>query len=128
MQGIRMQLQLVVFLGCVSTLAHAAPNCGTASNVDTYTAGIGPRHHPVGRPLPQSAQFNQPTDCGDGLWFFDLNRNGRPEPGEPRLFGPQRVIGCSSCHGESPDAKSPAAASVFLRQDTSVLCLVCHRL
>ena len=128
MQGLQKQLQLAVFLGCMSTLAQAAPGCGAQGNGDTYTADIGLRHHPIGRPLPSSAQFNQPTDCGDGVWFFDLNHNGRPEPGEPRLFGPQRVVGCGSCHGDSPDAKSQAAASVFLRQDPNVLCLVCHRL
>lgn len=126
MQKKRMQLQLFVFLGCMATLAHAAPDCGAQSDVGTFTTDIGPRHHPIGRPLPQSAEFNQPAYCGDGVWFFDLNQNGHPEPGEPKLFGPQRVIGCSSCHADSPDAKSEAAASVFLRQDASVLCLICH--
>lgn len=128
MQWMRTQLQLAVFLGCISTLAHAAPNCGAESDAVTSTTDLGPRHHPIGRPLPQSAEFNQPTRCGDSGWFFDLNRNGRPDPGEPRLFGPLRVVGCSSCHGESPDPKSPAAASVFLRQDSSLLCLICHNL
>ena len=128
MQGIRMPLQLVVFLGFMSTLAHAAPNCGAQNNVDTFRTDIGPRHHPVGRSLPRSEQFNQPTYCGDDVWFFDLNQNGQPEAGEPKLFGPLRVIGCSSCHADSPDAKSAAAASVFLRQDPNVLCLICHRL
>lgn len=122
------RLPLLVLLVCLSALAQAAPDCDAQSSVDTYTSDIGPRHHPIGRPLPQSAQFNQPTGCGAGLWFFDLNHNGSPDTGEPRLFGPQRVVGCSSCHGESPDAKSEAAASVFLRQDARVLCLVCHRL
>ena len=123
-----MRLQLIVFLGCMWTLAHAEPNCGAASDVGVYTTEIGPRHHPIGKPLPQRAEFNQPTKCSDGGWFFDLNHNARADPGEPRLFGPQRVIGCGSCHGDSPDAKTQAAASVFLRQDVNVLCLVCHRL
>lgn len=128
MQGMRTPLLLVVFLGCLSALAHAAPDCDAQRNIDTFKTDIGPRHHPVGRPLPRSAAFNQPTYCGDGIWFFDLNHNGRPEPGEPKLFGPQRVTGCSSCHAESPDAKSDAATGVFLRQDARVLCLICHRL
>lgn len=128
MQAMRRQLPLVLMLACLPTLAPAAPNCDAQSTADTFTSDIGPRHHPIGRPLPQSPQFNQPSECGEGVWFFDLNHNGSPDAGEPRLFGPQRVIGCSSCHGESPDAKSAAAASVFLRQDPRVLCLVCHRL
>jgi hypothetical protein len=128
MQAIRRQVQLVVFLGCMSTLAHAAPDCGAQSNAGTFTTNIGPRHHPIGRPLPKSAEFNQPTYCGDGIWFFDLNHSGAPDPGEPKLFGPQRVIACGSCHADSPDAKSATAASVFLRQDPKVLCLICHKL
>jgi predicted CXXCH cytochrome family protein len=123
-----MQLQLAVFLGCMSTLAHAALDCGAESNAVTFTTDIGPRHHPIGRPLPQNAEFNQPIDCGNGVWFFDLNNNGRSDPGEPKLFGPLRVTGCSSCHAESPDTKTAASVSVFLRQDAGVLCLICHRL
>jgi hypothetical protein len=126
-----MRMQLVIFLVFLSTLAgwaNAAGNCGAEINADTFTTDIGPRHHPVGRPLPRSAQFKQPTYCGDGVWFFDLNHNGSPEPGEPKLFGPQRVIGCSTCHADSPEPKTEAAANVFLRQDVSVLCLICHNL
>lgn len=128
MQGIRIQLQLVILLAGMSTLAHAAANCGAGSNVVTFTTDIGPRHHPIGRPLPQTAEFNQPVDCGNGVWFFDLNQNGRPDPGEPKLFGPLRVTGCSSCHAESSETKTEASAGVFLRQDAGVLCLICHRL
>lgn len=126
-----MQMQRVIFLVFLSSLAgwvNAAGNCGAEMNADTFTTDIGPRHHPVGRPLPRSAQFKQPTYCGDGVWFFDLNHNGSPEPGEPKLFGAQRVIGCSTCHADSPDTKTEAAANVFLRQDVSVLCLICHNL
>jgi hypothetical protein len=124
-------MKRVIFLVFLSTLAggaNAAENCGAETNADTFTTDIGPRHHPVGRPLPRSAQFKQPTYCGDGVWFFDLNHNGSPEPGEPKLFGPQRVIGCSTCHADSPEPKTEAAANVFLRQDVSVLCLICHNL
>lgn len=127
MQDLRSRLQLLVFLGCMSPLAQAALNCGAESNV-TYAVDVGPRHHPVGKPLPPGTQFNQPTHCSDGAWFFDLNHNARPDPGEPRLYGHQRVLGCSSCHAASPDAKTDASASVFLRQDARVLCLICHRL
>lgn len=128
MQGIRTRLLQLICLGCLSTLAHAAPDCGADSNAVTYTEELGPRHHPVGRPLPHGPQFNQPTACGDSVWFFDMNRNERPDPGEPKLFGPQRTVACGSCHADSPDATTPTAASVFLRQDPQVLCLVCHRL
>ena len=124
MRAIRMQL--FVFLACLSTLACAEVNCGAERNVDP--TNMGARHHPVGKPLPQRAEFNQPIRCRDGGWFFDLNHNASPDPGEPRLFGSLRVIECSSCHADSPDAKTPAAAKVFLRQDVSVLCLVCHNL
>jgi hypothetical protein len=126
-----MRMQFFVLLGCLSTLpsvAQAAANCGAEVNADTFTTDIGPRHHPVGRPLPRSAQFKQPTYCGDGVWFFDLNHNGSPEPGEPKLFGAQRVIGCSTCHADSPDSNTEAASNVFLRQDVSRLCLICHNL
>ena len=129
MLGIRMQLVISLgFLSTLASLAQAAGNCGAEVNSDTFTTDIGPRHHPVGRSLPRGAQFKQPTYCGDGVWFFDLNHNGSPEPGEPKLFGPQRVIGCSTCHADSPDAKTEAAANIFLRQDVSVLCLICHNL
>jgi hypothetical protein len=127
MAGMRMQLQLIVFLGCLPMLAHAL-NCGADGNTANYPTGIGTRHHPIGKPLPQSAAFNQPTRCDNEVWFFDMNHNSLPDPGEPRLFGPQRVIECSSCHGDSPDTKSKVASDVFLRQDPSVLCLVCHNL
>lgn len=129
-----MRMQWVVLLGGLLTLAspasvaQAAGHCGAEVNADTFTADIGPRHHPVGRSLPRSAQFKQPTYCGDGVWFFDLNRSGSPEAGEPKLFGAQRVVGCSSCHADSPDTRTEAAANVFLRQDVSVLCLICHNL
>ena len=108
--------------------AHAAPECGVDSNAVTYTTDMGPRHHPIGRSLPQRADFNQPTPCGDHVWFFDLNLNGRPDPGEPRVFGATRLIACNSCHAASPDVKTETAASVFLRQDVGMLCLICHRL
>ncbi|MEO5660735.1 MAG: hypothetical protein ABIQ90_13215 [Polaromonas sp.] len=121
-------MQLLVFLACVSTLAQAQVDCGAQSSVNAYPTPVDPRHHPVGKPLPRRAEFNQPIDCGNGVWFFDLNHNASPDPGEPRLYGPQRMIGCSSCHADSPDATTQAAASVSLRQDASVLCLVCHSL
>ncbi|MCK9284080.1 MAG: hypothetical protein M0P39_07335 [Rhodocyclaceae bacterium] len=89
---------------------------------------LGPKHHPMGRPLPATAYFNQPDGCVDGIGFFDENRNGRLDPAEIRVFGSNRQVDCGSCHGESPDAKSAASASVFLRQNAAALCLVCHNL
>jgi predicted CXXCH cytochrome family protein len=89
---------------------------------------LGPQHHPIGRPLPPTPQFNQPDRCAETVWFFDTNGNGAPDPGEVRVFGIKRQVDCGSCHGESTQPKSAAAASVFLRQDAATLCLVCHRL
>jgi hypothetical protein len=127
MPGIPIQLLLVVVLGWLPMQVHAL-NCSADGNAATYSTEIGTRHHPIRKPLPQSTAFNQPTRCDNDVWFFDLNQNARPDPDEPRLFGPQRVIECSSCHGDAPDTKSKVAADVFLRQDPSVLCLVCHNL
>lgn len=109
--------------------AHAdCQRSGASYAIDAAKLGLGPRHHPLGRPLPDTASFNQPGRCLDDVWFFDQNGNGAPDAGELRLFGSQRVVDCGSCHGESVDAKSPQSASVILRQDASSLCLVCHRL
>jgi hypothetical protein len=120
-----------VLMLCLAANARAGNDClttGPAYLVDEAKRGLGPGHHPIGRPLPDSEAFNQPRRCSDGAWFFDKNANGLADAGEPRLFGPQRVVDCSSCHGESADAKSVQSASVFLRQDAASLCLVCHRL
>jgi predicted CXXCH cytochrome family protein len=115
---------------CASGIAAGTdcPPAGSAHVIDEAKHGMGPRHHPVGRPLPDVETFNQPGRCAEDIWLYDLNGNGRVDAGEPRLFGPQRVVDCGSCHGESADAKSPQSASVFLRQDAATLCLVCHRL
>lgn len=95
---------------------------------DESKFSLGPRHHPMGRPLPGTVNFNQPDRCVDEIWFFDQNGNGVPDAGEIRLFGSNRQVDCGSCHGESALTKSPASASVFLRQDAAKLCLVCHKL
>lgn len=116
---------------CVAAIADAGVDClptGSTYSIDEAKRGLGPGHHPVGRPLPYTAAFNQPGHCADDTWFFDNNNNGQADAGEARLFGPQRVVDCGSCHGESADAKSPQSAGVFLRQDAAALCLVCHRL
>lgn len=119
-------MRLFVMLGAFSASAQAVPDCAGTAPVDV--PDMGPNHHPVGRPLPAGKEFKQPDGCIDEVWLFDQNRNNRADPGEIRLFGQQRAIACASCHGDSPDEKSAAAASVFLRQDASKLCLVCHNL
>jgi len=106
--------------------AATCPDQPVAIEEDKVT--LGPQHHPIGRPLPQTPQFNQPDRCAETIWFFDENGNGAPDPGEVRLFGIKRQVDCGSCHGESTQPRSAAAASVFLRQDAATLCLVCHRL
>lgn len=117
---------LVLPLACAA--ADLACDGGPPHVVDPAKRALGPRHHPFGRPLPALAGFNAPDRCREGIWFFDQNGNGIADAAEPRLFGPQRVVDCDSCHGDSADAKSPQSASVFLRQDASRLCLVCHRI
>ncbi len=91
------------------------------------------KHHPTGTPLPRREAgnpFNQPDRCSGDLWFFDADRNGQLDDAEIRLFGPDRLVECGSCHGESAAAKNVAAESVFLRisNDGSALCLACHDL
>lgn len=106
--------------------AAAATDCGPFVSARPETANLGPGHHPVGKPMPANSSFNQPDACGEGIWYYDINRNGRADPAEPRLFGLEKTVACASCHGESPDNKPAASASVFLRQDAAKLCLVCH--
>lgn len=101
---------------------------GEPYQFDERKRGMGAAHHPTGRPIPMSDAFHTPGRCTDGVWFFDLNGDGLPDAGEPRVFGPQRVVDCGSCHGDSPDAKAADSTSVFLRLDASRLCLVCHRI
>ena len=109
--------------------AFAADTCEDhPAAIDENHIPLGPKHHPIGRSLPTISEFNQPDRCTGGLWFFDKNGNGTPDPGEVRVFGSKWQVDCSSCHGESAEPKSPTAASVSLRQDPVTLCLVCHRL
>jgi hypothetical protein len=120
-----------VFAALVGVFALAtayAASCGPFAPVPPEDTGNWPKHHPIGKPLPESPSFNQPDGCGDGFWFFDANRNHRADLAEPRLFGPDKQIACASCHGESASKDSANAASVFLRQNAGTLCLVCHRL
>lgn len=116
-------------------LALLVPAAGAASGcleqpyaIDEAKLTLGPKHHPLGRPLPARPDFNQPDGCDGILRFFDENRNGEPDPGEIRLFGVNRQVDCGSCHGESSVAKSAESAGVILRQDAATLCLVCHKL
>lgn len=104
----------------------AAADCGPFVSVPPEHAMLGPNHHPVGKPMPDNASFNQPDTCGEGVWYYDANHNEQADPGEPRLFGSDKTIACGSCHAESPDSQTAASMSVFLRQDASRLCLVCH--
>jgi hypothetical protein len=125
-----MQMQLVFLLSCLTTLAQAQiqGSCGPPSSVTAYPVPEGSLNHSIDKPLPLRTDFNQPSDCGSDVWFFDLNRNGTPDPDEPRLYGPQRVVACSSCHTDSTDSTLPVAGTVPpLRQGVDVLCVVCHR-
>ncbi|CAB1369248.1 hypothetical protein [Denitratisoma oestradiolicum] len=123
-----MRILLMALLASISLTATANDDCGSPYVIDENKADMGPRHHPIGRPLPATGAFHQPTGCLEGLWFYDRNGNGSPDAAEPRLFGAQRVVDCGSCHGESPATRSAASASVFLRLDAATLCTVCHNL
>ena len=117
-------------------LASALGGLATAALALECSVGVpppetepdNPEHHPVSRNLPRTAGYNQPDRCGEGMWYFDQDGNGRPGPREARLYGPERTLVCASCHTDDPARDSPAATSVFLRQDASTLCLVCHNL
>lgn len=106
---------------------HAAGNCIVLLPPPPSQPGL-PNHHPVHRGLPESQAFHQPDGCAEGFSFFDQNGDGVAEASEPRVFGPQRWVICASCHDEHPPADSATASRVFLRQDPSRLCLVCHDL
>lgn len=120
----------LLILVLASRAAASSPaDCSEAPHpVSAPKLTLGERHHPIGRPLPDNPNFNQPDRCRGALRFFDQNHNGEADPGEPRVFGSGRLVDCGSCHGESPEVSRGAAASVVLRQDAATLCLVCHRL
>lgn len=108
--------------------AGAALDCQSPAALPPESIEAGPKHHPVGRSLPDLPSFHQPDTCDRGIWFYDGNRNRQPDADEPQLYGATKIIACASCHADSPAPKSATAESVFLRQDASSLCLVCHNL
>ncbi|MCB1928310.1 MAG: hypothetical protein KDH17_09775 [Rhodocyclaceae bacterium] len=87
-----------------------------------------PNHHPIGRSLPLAADFRQPDGCTDAFWFFDDDRDGKPDRAETRVFGPDRQVICASCHDAMPPADSAVATQTYLRRDPATLCLTCHAL
>ena len=116
-------------IAAMSALANAAPGCTELPyDIDESKYTLGPKHHPMGRPLPATAAFNQPDQCDGAIRFFDQNHNGRADPAEVRVFGARRQVDCGSCHGESAEALSPQSAALFLRQNAATLCLVCHKI
>lgn len=115
-----------LFIACLILSEALAAECGPFVAVPAEHARLAVNHHPVGKGMPSEPTFNQPDNCGEGVWFYDINHNGLADPGEPRLYGSERFVACGSCHAESPDAATAASASVFLRQDARTLCLVCH--
>ena len=116
----RIQRLSALLLACLPFLSQASAECSFESNAARHAPDMGPQHHPMGKPLPRNVGYHQPDACGDSVWFYDLNRNGRPDADEPRLYGPQRTIECESCHEASSEInKEP-------RQHASTLCVICH--
>lgn len=122
--------RLVLLAGAlVTATANAAPGCSELPHViDESKYTLGPKHHPMGRPLPATPAFNQPDRCSGAIRFFDQNHNGQADPAEVRVFGALRQVDCGSCHGEAAAALPPSSAALFLRQDAATLCLVCHKI
>lgn len=127
MLNINRRIGFLLVLG-IPALTYGVPDCNGINAARNDPTELQQSHHPTDRPLPRTREFNQPDGCIDQVWLFDQNRNQQADPGEVRLFGQDRSLACASCHGESPDQKSGASASVFLRQDAARLCLVCHNL
>lgn len=123
-------LLVFVTVGAPSAIdnARAALDCRLPADLPPENLAVSARHHPVGKPLPQQPTFRQPDECDRGVWFYDDNQNRRADPEEPQLYGSDRMLACSSCHAQSDIAQPAEAAALFLRQDASKLCLVCHNL
>ena len=128
-----LRLPWIAILAVVATIfcpvVFAADTCSDqVAAIAENKIAVGSKHHPFGRSLPTTPEFNQPDRCAETLWFFDKNGNGIADSEEVRVFGSGRQVNCGSCHGDSTGPKSAVAASVVLRLDPAVLCLVCHRL
>lgn len=95
------------------TLCHNTDLSGTAmSDFTVFTIGTDLRDdHPIGIQFPVDfatggVDFNEPTldyvnpSGGGHMKVFDINGNGYPDKGEPRLYdsgdGPE--VECASCH------------------------------
>lgn len=126
----RSACRLIVLVGALMmSAANAAPGCSNSPYaIDEAKYTLGPKHHPMGRPLPATPAFNQPDRCSGAIRFFDQNHNGLAEPNEVRVFGSLHQVDCGSCHGEDATALTPSSAGLFLRQNAATLCLVCHRI
>lgn len=108
--------------------ARAALDCNAPADLPPESRAVNPRHHPVGRPLPELPTYRQPSDCSQGVWFYDDNQNRLADPEEPQLYGGTRLLACGSCHAQSDISQTATAETLFLRQDATNLCLVCHNL
>ena len=127
----RLARRLLLLAGAlaISAAAHAATGCSELPYaIDEAKYTLGPKHHPMGRPLPATPAFNQPDRCSGAIHFFDQNHNGQADPGEIRVFGSLLQVDCGSCLGEEAAALTPSSTALFLRQDAANLCFVCHKI
>lgn len=145
------------------TLCHNTDLSGTAmSDFTVFTIGTDLRDdHPIGIQFPTDfasggVDFNEPTldyvnpSGGGHMKVFDINGNGYPDKGEPRLYdsgdGPE--VECASCHdphGVPRNGEGSVFIPSFLRVSNGIqvpgvgggastfeggrpsgLCLTCH--
>lgn len=126
--------------GCL--VCHSPAGAGaafpTAYDFTAFAIGTDLRNdHPVGIRFPPNAgpgtDFNDPPRKEARLAYFDTNADGRPAPGEVRLYntGEGYEVECASCH-DPHGVPSAGAGSTFnptflrVSNSGSAVCLTCH--
>lgn len=124
-------------LACHSTSAGVVAGAGAA---DFTVAAIGTdlrNDHPVGVTFPATtgsdSDFKTPTGVQGSALFFDVNKSGRMDSGDIRMYatGSKMQVECASCHdphGVPSAGRESDFFPTFLRMSNtgSGLCLTCH--